>query len=133
MPTRYHGPSAVTELMRFDLVRPASLASADFDEDGVPALVCGYASPDSGLIVLHRGNIASIFPNERHHTVEPSRSGYTLPGRSSPPPADVAPAFVPDAQVVSVPMVPDYLETGDFDADGHQDIFSRRNQIMPCT
>src|SRR4030095_15690650 len=37
---------------------PAALASGDFDGDGAPDLVAGYAAEgDRGMTILHRGNI----------------------------------------------------------------------------
>ena len=41
--------------------RPLSLAAGDFDEDGVPDLVSGYASDDANLLVIHRGNVDAIY------------------------------------------------------------------------
>jgi hypothetical protein len=59
--TSYVGPAnLITELERNE-VRPLSLVSADFDEDGVPDLISGYAaSGGSGVVTLHRGNVDSI-------------------------------------------------------------------------
>src|SRR4030095_4677060 len=42
---------------------PLSLASGEFDEDGVPDLVCGYKSTTGGVVTLQRGNVDSIYPN----------------------------------------------------------------------
>jgi hypothetical protein len=42
---------------------PLAMASADFDEDGVPDLISGYSVEGAGLVVAHRGNIDSIYPN----------------------------------------------------------------------
>jgi Domain of unknown function DUF11/Putative binding domain, N-terminal len=84
--------------------RPLSLAKGDFDEDGVDDLVSGYGSGEGGSIVLHRGNIAALWPY-----------GESL--RIGPP----AP-FLPGARRFAVPEAPDFLAAGDFDADGHQDV-----------
>ena len=47
-----------------DSADPASLASGDFNEDGSPDLVVGYSVDRSrGMIILHRGNIAAIYPS----------------------------------------------------------------------
>src|SRR5437867_3072079 len=43
------------------LSRPLAMATADFDEDGVPDLAVGYAAAGGGQIVLYRGN-----PESRH-------------------------------------------------------------------
>jgi len=34
---------------------PAALAAGDFDEDGVPDLLCGYLGVGRGAVALHRG------------------------------------------------------------------------------
>jgi len=84
---------------------PLALASADFDEDGMPDLASGYAAPNgAGVIAIHRGNIDALWP-------------YGKAPRNSEPPA-----FLPDARVFALPEAPDFLGAGDFDADGHWDL-----------
>jgi hypothetical protein len=83
---------------------PVSVASADFDEDGVPDLVSGYATGGGGTITVQRGNGAALWP-------------YGAALRNGPPPA-----FLPQARSFSLPESPDFLVTGDFDADGHLDV-----------
>jgi Domain of unknown function DUF11/FG-GAP-like repeat/Putative binding domain, N-terminal len=89
---------------RLGNAQPLTLASADFDQDGVPDLVSGYKSGNSGTITVHRGNIAALWPYG-------AALQYGTPS-----------AFFPDARTFSVPEAPDFLLTGDFDADGHWDI-----------
>jgi hypothetical protein len=84
--------------------RPLTLAAADFDEDGVPDLVSGSASGSGGQVIVHRGNVNALWP-------------YGAALREGPPPA-----FLPDARVFALPEAPDFLVTGDFDADGHWDM-----------
>lgn len=85
--------------------QPRALASADFDEDGVPDLAVGYANSNGGgILIIHRGNIDSLYP-------------YGDALRNGQPPA-----FLPDARVVALPESPDFLGVGDFDADGHWDV-----------
>ena len=83
---------------------PVSLASGDFDCDGVPDLVSGFGVSGGGRISIHRGNINALWP-------------YGAALRQGPPPE-----FLPDARVFSVPESPEFLVTGDFDADGHLDV-----------
>jgi len=83
---------------------PLALASGDFDEDGVPDLVSGFAAGKAGAITVHRGNVAALWP-------------YGAALRNGPPPA-----FFPSAHRFSLPEAPDFIATGDFDADGHWDI-----------
>ena len=85
-------------------VQPLTLASGDFDQDGVPDLVSGYKSGNGGTITVHRGNVAALWP-------------YGVAAQSEAPSA-----FFPNARTFSVPEAPDFLLTGDFDADGHWDI-----------
>ncbi|MBL8206572.1 MAG: VCBS repeat-containing protein, partial [Blastocatellia bacterium] len=87
---------------------PLALASADFDEDGVPDLVSGYALPNS--LTLHRGNADAIYPYSPEAKQRKAAGQFTD-----------APFLLP-AQVFTVPEAPDFIGTGDFNADGHQDV-----------
>src|SRR5207247_3144243 len=69
--TSYVGPDELRQALEENLAEPLSLASADFDEDGVPDLISGYALNGRGIITLLRGNVYSIYPNtpeSKHHT-----------------------------------------------------------------
>ena len=97
--TNYVGASRMAN------AQPLALSSADFDEDGVPDLVSGYASGDgTGMVTVHRGNVNALWPY----------GAAILNG--SPP------EFLPDAKVFSLPEQPDFIGVGDFNADGHWDI-----------
>ena len=78
-------------------VAGVSLASGDLDDDGVPDLVAGYADGSSGLLVILRGGSEAI--------------GQAVPS-----------LFRPGASILEVPAKPDFLLTGDFDADGDTDV-----------
>lgn len=57
VPTTYTGSSPDSH------ARPLALASADFDEDGMPDLASGYAASDgTGVITIHRGNVDALWP-----------------------------------------------------------------------
>ena len=86
------------------LLRPTSLASADFDEDGMPDLASGYGTAGGGVVTIHRGNIDALWP-------------YGKAGEHGQPPA-----FLPETRVFPLPEAPDLLAAGDFDADGHRDL-----------
>jgi titin len=87
--------------------QPLSLAAADLDEDGVPDLVSGFATGKGGTVAIHRGNVHALWPYGQY--------------RNAPPPA-----FYPDARTFPVPEAPDFLVTGDFDADGHWDVMTAK-------
>jgi hypothetical protein len=83
-----------------------SLVSDDFDEDGIPDLACGVATPGGGMVSVYRGSLAAIFPNSPR--VPAGDSG------GSP--------FVGPALSVQVGNEPDFIVAGDFDNDRHRDV-----------
>jgi hypothetical protein len=92
--------------------RPVALAAADFDEDGIPDLVSGFASDAGGAVTLRLGNPDAIYP----HT--PTARARRRAGRA------IASPFLPGARTIAIAASPDFLETGDFDADGHFDLIA---------
>ena len=61
--TAFAGPGELVAALQKHQAEPLSLASADFDEDGVPDLVSGYSYDGRGIITLLRGNVDAIYPN----------------------------------------------------------------------
>src|SRR5438876_2251583 len=58
LPTKYTTTSrAQRVLAATGGVQPLSLASADFDEDGMPDLISGYGGGNGGILTIHRGNV----------------------------------------------------------------------------
>jgi len=108
--TRYVGPGELVQALERNEARGLSLATADFDEDGVPDLASGYAGPQGGIITLVRGNVDSIYPNAPEAKRRKAEGTFT----DSP--------FLSPASVFSLPGGVDFLGSGDFDADGHLDI-----------
>jgi hypothetical protein len=106
--TTYTGAAALRQIVEENLARPHALATGDFDEDGVADLVSGYAGPAGGILTLHRGNLYSIYPNYQGSGVRDQGS-------------EVAP-FLSPGHVFELADAPDFLGTGDFDADGHMDV-----------
>ncbi|MFY9571869.1 MAG: FG-GAP-like repeat-containing protein [Blastocatellia bacterium] len=106
----YEGSGSAVGLMSRDQGRPLSLASADFDEDGMPDLIAGYAGGTGGIITLHRGNVDSVYPNTEAARRRKAEGTFT----------DVP--FISPAQVFDAAVPPDFIEAGDFNADGHQDL-----------
>jgi CSLREA domain-containing protein len=108
--TSYTGAPAMQSLLKANAAEPRALASADFDEDGVPDLICGYARAGGGIITMYRGNVDSIFPNS------PEAQGRRTEG------AFTDSAFLSPARVFEAPAACDFVGAGDFDADGHWDV-----------
>jgi CSLREA domain-containing protein len=113
--TSFDGETDAAEALRQEKARPLSLASADFDADGVPDLVSGYAISAGGLITLHRGNQDSIYPNSLEAQQRRASGQFT----DSP--------FLSPARAFAAPEAAEIVVAGDFNADGHRDIVSGRS------
>jgi hypothetical protein len=72
--TTYSKDARAAESVQKSLGNPLALASADFDEDGVPDLVCGYSG---GKLALYRGNVDAIYPNSREAQQRKARGQFT--------------------------------------------------------
>jgi CSLREA domain-containing protein len=83
------------------------MAAADFDSDGTADLVTADAN---GTLRFYRGNVDSIFPNSPQ-----ARRRQTAGTLLESP-------FYPVEKAFSVDGSPDFLEAGDFNADGNQDV-----------
>jgi hypothetical protein len=121
LPTKYAGPAGLAMVMNQRLAVPRALASADFDEDGVPDLVSGYVGPGGGLVALHRGNVQALWPHGQGRPWSVVRGPSQQTTDNGQRTTD-APPFLPEARVVELPEAPDFLGAGDFDADGHWDV-----------
>ena len=113
--TSYHSSSAAQQTLEQNLARPTALASADFDEDGTADLIAGYAGPSSGILTIHRGNVDAVYPNSPEAKQRKAEGSFTE-----------AP-FIAPALVLELPEAPDFVATGDFDADGHWDVATAAN------
>ena len=116
----YIGPEDLIGALEQNRAQPLSLASADFDEDGVPDLVSGYSYGGRGIVTLHRGNVDSIYPNS------PEAQRRRLNGNFTDAP------FLAPARISESPIAPDFIGAGDFDGDSHWDVVlaSRTNAIL---
>jgi len=108
--TSYQGPEDLKRALTENQAQPQSLASADFDEDGVPDLVGGYAYNGQGIVTLLRGNVDSIYPNAPEAQQRRANGTFT----DAP--------FLSPASVFATPVAADFVGAGDFDADGHWDL-----------
>ena len=122
LPAVYNGAAGLKRVLEQNLALPTALASADFDEDGVPDLISGYSSPNGGIITLHRGNLYSIYPNQPVNDTATGRGGDTAKVPASPRPPVSASPFLPEARIFELPESPDFIGAGDFDNDGHWDV-----------
>ncbi|HJZ68698.1 MAG TPA: VCBS repeat-containing protein, partial [Blastocatellia bacterium] len=115
----YTGSASVAHELERNQAEPLSLASADFDEDGVPDLLCGYVTSSGGILTLRRGNLDSIYPN----SPEAQQRRREALGEESLSSGEYAPTpFLADVRVFEAADAPQFMGTGDFDNDGHLDV-----------
>ncbi|HEY7913503.1 MAG TPA: FG-GAP-like repeat-containing protein, partial [Blastocatellia bacterium] len=113
LPAAYTGGSRAADQLSSGTATPLSLATADFDEDGVADLACGYAGAKGGVVSLHRGDAFSVYPN----SPEAVATAPVLPGSLRSP-------FLLAATAFETPSAPSFLAAGDFNRDGHFDLAS---------
>jgi CSLREA domain-containing protein len=106
----YEGPQELQQALQENLAEPLSLASADFNEDGVPDLVSGYAYQGRGVVSLLRGNVDAIYANAPEAQQRRANGSFT----DAP--------FLSPARLSLVPTAADFIGAGDFDGDGHWDV-----------
>lgn len=110
---RYDSSGELMAQMTQGEAEPRALASGDYDEDGMADLVTAYATADGGgMITIHRGNVDAVYPNA------PAARARKAAGTFSDVP------FLSPARVFATPTAPDFITSGDFDADGHMDIIT---------
>ena len=106
----YTGDPALLGQMEQNEARPLSMTAGDLDGDGVPDLLSGFAGKDGGIIAVSRGNIDSIYPNSPEALARKKKGTFT----------DVP--FLSPVRLFQAPSPPDFMESGDFDADGFPDV-----------
>jgi uncharacterized repeat protein (TIGR01451 family) len=100
----YFGDVAAIRKLDSGAVRPVSIASADFDRNGTPDVVIGYAAGSGGLLSLQRGNPDAFAPTDDSVFVR-LQQGYDPE------------SLLPAATVLEVPEAPDFLVAGTFGSE----------------
>jgi hypothetical protein len=89
--------------------KPLSLAGDDFNHDGFPDFVAGYATDGGGLLVVHFASQEAFAP----------RSAESISGIAR---GEFPEAFAGSATAIRTPVAPEILTVGDFNGDGNADI-----------
>jgi CSLREA domain-containing protein len=105
----HRGPDRVRQRLASGQAEPLSLAQGDFQEQGIPGMVVGYATPEGGLLAVHEGNLDAFAPQG-----QPSWEAIRDGNFPSP--------FLPQAGVFAAPARPDFLASGSFAGQGHVDL-----------
>lgn len=91
-----------------------SMVKGDFDQDGYEDLVVGYNTSMGGTLALYRGNREAFAPQ--------TEASFQAIGRG-----DFPPPFLAQATVITVPVRPDFIATGNFAGNGFQDLVIAAN------
>src|SRR5947209_1589636 len=113
LPVDYQGSAPAIAALRNNEAQPLALASADFDEDGMPDLAAGYASAGGGVVVMQRGDVDAVYPNTAAavaHQAQRRAASASSSNQASP--------LLMAANVLAVDAAPQFMAAGDFDADG---------------
>lgn len=102
--------TGIEAALRQRRAEPLAMAAADFDGDGAAELVTAYGTEAAGALTVRGGNLDTVYPHTAA-AVERQAQG-----------ALAASPFFAAERIVELPERPDFLVTGDFDGDGHQDI-----------
>ncbi|HEX8098100.1 MAG TPA: VCBS repeat-containing protein, partial [Pyrinomonadaceae bacterium] len=108
----YVGAASLKRTLEDGSARPLGMAAEDFNGDGKPDLLIGYATRNgTGLVSLRLGNTEAVAPRSQE-VLEGIRQGrYPSP-------------FLTKASLFELPGPPDFLLAGDFNADGHPDVLA---------
>ncbi|HYV04705.1 MAG TPA: hypothetical protein VFB82_08975, partial [Blastocatellia bacterium] len=93
-----------------DFTRSLSMASGDFNQDGIQDLIVGHAGADHFGVSFYRGDPDALYPDN------PEARQRKATHRESP--------SLKPAVLMAVAEPPDFLAASDFDGDGYLDIAS---------
>ncbi|MBS1797258.1 MAG: Ig-like domain repeat protein [Acidobacteria bacterium] len=99
--TDYVGSERTVKRFESGELRPTALAATDFDADGFPDLVSGYAAGNGGVLTFHKGSKEAFAP-EDPAVLEGIRNG------------DFPVSFEKEARTVDLPVTPDFIAAGKF-------------------
>src|SRR5688572_24590706 len=109
MSVSYRGDQQAAAALQDGVAQARALASADFDRNGTPDVVAGYAFNGAGMITLQRGNPEAFAPAD-DSVLARMQQGYNPE------------SLLPGADVYAVPVSPDFLVTGNFTHDSDKDV-----------
>ncbi len=109
LPVQPAGPTTLAQYVAAGKAQPLSMTAADVDGDGITDMIAGFSTPGGGSLVIHRGNVDAFAPQ--------STASFQAIGRGQFPSP-----FLPNAQVIDIPLRPDFVAVGNFTASGHQDL-----------
>src|SRR5215831_1577847 len=89
--------------------QPLSMTDADVDEDGIQDLVIGNTERGGNSLAIYRGNLDAFAPQ--------SQASFEAIGRG-----DFPSPFLPEFTTYDLPIEPDFVVAGRFNADDHADI-----------
>src|SRR5436190_7809060 len=107
--TQFRGNSTLGAALAGGQAHSLSMSAEDMNGDGMPELITGYSSYGRGVVALRMGNINAIAP-QTPEVFEGYRAGHY------PSP------FLNEVTTFELPEAPDFLVTGDFNADGYPDV-----------
>ncbi len=108
VPVTHVGPATAAQALAAGQGQPLSMTTGDFDGDGIADLLVGYNTAAGSVVTLQRGNLDAFAPQ--------SDASFQAIGRGQFPQP-----YLTRAQVISVPVSPDFLAAGNFTGKGNLD------------
>ncbi|HKP45404.1 MAG TPA: hypothetical protein VJT50_02290, partial [Pyrinomonadaceae bacterium] len=109
MAVAYRGGSEATLALQQGTTSSRTLAAADFNGDGAPDVVAGYGFSGAGIVTIQKGNPEGFAPTD-DSVFERMHQGYNPP------------SLLPTVDTYQVSAPVDFLQLGDFNRDGRQDV-----------